>query len=397
MRKAAIDKPDRRFVFILHEWNRVTEFMSLLGNCFEDELRSYGPDSWFRDDREKHRFGFSDNDERRILPDNIKIILTGNPSQDEYSGETADFLADGALARNRLLGTEVEFTDGKHYSLSRDLVKEEEQAAEIGRLASDGGLVGDLGDKLRRNEFPCSIIVDNVLKRLGPSQEHLEEITKKMNELIVERINPGKIVAEVRRYIRANPQLLVEMSDQLEAESQDSPTLSENLWEKLHQFIDEENWSEAKALLRERNEDLWHDYQAPLADSKTTLILAIEKCMISNEFEEVARELIDGMKSKYSEDISAIANLKNNQPFTSLTRAIYGLHDSIGIAILGAQYKFPLKQVSSIYYRGCLEFLEGRPKEEQTVEREQICNRLRGALQTDQQMTDATPLVASED
>eukprot|EP00889_Picochlorum_renovo_P005455 jgi/Picre1/32485/NNA_007831.t1 len=38
--------PESRYVFILHEWNRVSDFMSLLGNFFEEELRAYGPDSW---------------------------------------------------------------------------------------------------------------------------------------------------------------------------------------------------------------------------------------------------------------------------------------------------------------------------------------------------------------
>lgn len=35
---------ESRFICALHEWNRTSEFMSILGNLFEAELRKYGPD-----------------------------------------------------------------------------------------------------------------------------------------------------------------------------------------------------------------------------------------------------------------------------------------------------------------------------------------------------------------
>ncbi|KAI8114625.1 hypothetical protein M9434_002745 [Picochlorum sp. BPE23] len=109
--------PDSRYVFILHEWNRVSDFMSLLGNFFEEELRAYGPDSWQemadnRDDWGPHilqgNVGQATTpDDLYFIPSNFRIILTGNPCRDDFMSETADFMVDPALRGNRLVGARV--------------------------------------------------------------------------------------------------------------------------------------------------------------------------------------------------------------------------------------------------------------------------------------------------
>jgi hypothetical protein len=119
MQKDANEYPNRRYVFILHEYNRVADFMSVLGNALESELRSYGPNSWHGEESNKrhkaYSFGGRANDKDRIkFPPNLKIVLTSNPPRGGFAGFVGDFMADGALSHNRFLGAKVEVhTDGK--------------------------------------------------------------------------------------------------------------------------------------------------------------------------------------------------------------------------------------------------------------------------------------------
>jgi hypothetical protein len=100
-------------VFILHEYNRVTDFMSVLGNALESELRSYGPDSWFEGEKDKQHQPYSFTSPVQMKPTassclpNLKIVLTSNPPRDGFAGVVGDFMADGALSHNRLLGAKV--------------------------------------------------------------------------------------------------------------------------------------------------------------------------------------------------------------------------------------------------------------------------------------------------
>lgn len=49
MARDAKANPTNRYVFILHEYNRVPDFLSIFGNFFESELRHSGPDAWKRE------------------------------------------------------------------------------------------------------------------------------------------------------------------------------------------------------------------------------------------------------------------------------------------------------------------------------------------------------------
>lgn len=194
MRQDADANPGKRFVFILHEWNRTTDFMSLLGNFFESELRTFGPDSWYGDNEEdmRHRSGFLDGESQENsrlatkLPDNIKIILTGNPAKDDFEGEVADFISDPALRDNRLLGAKVE-----------ERQEWEDQEVEITKLEN-------------KEEYPSNMIVENLKDWLsvqlqdyrGDSQDHeINEVIKKHEG---KGIMPGKIVAEVKKFVSRN-------------------------------------------------------------------------------------------------------------------------------------------------------------------------------------------------
>ena len=196
MQKDANEYPNRRYVFILHEYNRVADFMSVLGNALESELRSYGPDSWHGEESNKrhkaYSFGGRANDKDRIkFPPNLKIVLTSNPPRGGFAGFVGDFMADGALSHNRFLGAKVVFEEGDRFSLHRDMEKEEEQAGDPTPL-----------EKLERgNSFPCGVIVRNLLSRFESSQADIREgVTDEIHRLVETGVNPGKIVAEIRRY-----------------------------------------------------------------------------------------------------------------------------------------------------------------------------------------------------
>lgn len=191
MRQDAEANPGKRFVFILHEWNRTTDFMSLLGNFFESELRTFGPDSWYGDNEEdmRHRSGFLDGESRENsrlaakLPDNIKIILTGNPAKDDFEGEVADFISDPALRDNRLLGAKVE-----------ERQEWEDQEVEITKLEN-------------KEDYPSNMIVENLKDWLSVqlqdycknSEDH--EVNKVIKDHEDKGIMPGKIVAEVNKFV----------------------------------------------------------------------------------------------------------------------------------------------------------------------------------------------------
>ncbi|KAI8109772.1 hypothetical protein M9434_001051 [Picochlorum sp. BPE23] len=217
MQKDAWENGKRRYVFILHEYNRVNDFMSLLGNLLESELRSEGPDSWWDERDERHKrhqpYSFGSDEKRRKVGEwssNFKVIMTSNPPRGGFVGVVGNFMNDGALRHNRLLSARVSF--GEDFSLYRE--KEEEQEKTT-----------DLRVRLRKNKFPCSVIVDNLEKRVFTSTDarlasfkspHGENtakdlVTRKIDELIKHRgdgpfmysvIHPGKIVAEVGKIVR---------------------------------------------------------------------------------------------------------------------------------------------------------------------------------------------------
>ena len=132
MARDAKANPTSRYVFILHEYNRVPDFLSIFGNFFESELRHSGPDAWKRE-REPQSIHQSstavakeilnlnhseDSGSFLHLPENVKLILTGNPAQnEEFMGETTDFLRDPALSNNRLVGAKVDLGD---FSLEKE-------------------------------------------------------------------------------------------------------------------------------------------------------------------------------------------------------------------------------------------------------------------------------------
>jgi hypothetical protein len=131
MARDAKANPTNRYVFILHEYNRVPDFLSIFGNFFESELRHSGPDAWKRESEPQsiHQSSTAvaeeilgtppqDSGSFLHLPENVKLILTGNPAQnEEFMGETTDFLRDPALSNNRLVGAKVDLGD---FSLEKE-------------------------------------------------------------------------------------------------------------------------------------------------------------------------------------------------------------------------------------------------------------------------------------
>jgi hypothetical protein len=200
MQKDANDNPDQRYVFILHEYNRVTDFMSVLGNALESELRSYGPDSWFEGEKDKQHQPYSftsgaNGTDRIKLPTNLKIVLTSNPPRDGFAGVVGDFMADGALSHNRLLGAKVKLPDDDERDNAKCSL--ERSPALEGAGNQQGATFEDVAGRLAKNTFPCRVILGNLVDRLNNSPE----IKSRITELITQNpnVNPGKIVAEVRR------------------------------------------------------------------------------------------------------------------------------------------------------------------------------------------------------
>jgi hypothetical protein len=108
--------PQMHFCFILHEWNRVLDFMSLFGNLFEAQLRACGPNSWDPSDIEDNWVSepCEPSEESQILmgsgiPDNVAFIFTGNDKSGNYADFVTDLLQDPALSQNRLVGLDMEY------------------------------------------------------------------------------------------------------------------------------------------------------------------------------------------------------------------------------------------------------------------------------------------------
>jgi hypothetical protein len=179
MARDAKANPTNRYVFILHEYNRVPDFLSIFGNFFESELRHSGPDAWKRE-REPQSIHQSstavaseilgnhsqDSGSFLHLPENVKLILTGNPAQnEEFMGETTDFLRDPALSNNRLVGAKVDLGD---FSLEKE------------------------------EKFPCNVIEKNLLgyveRTVGANaKQRVEEHWAKLDNET--GVNAGKKVA----------------------------------------------------------------------------------------------------------------------------------------------------------------------------------------------------------
>ena len=314
---------DRRYVFILHEWNRVTEFMSLMGNLYERELGAYGPDSWLEPEdipRKRRRHGFEDQKgDHFAFPENVRIILTGNPAEDEYAGETTNFMEDGALGLNRLLSAKVDFGEDENgkkvqFSLGRQEQKESEVPSR------------DAREKIRQNEFPCGVMVDNLIRRLGLPEDAISDsllnnrrgteadALRKICELIDDRINPGKIVAEVRR---------------LFGTSIDRRNRAHSLKSEIQDAINEKIAGKVMKLL-DSHCNKYEKLPKPEMRDKTLLISAIETCELADtEFEAVPLKLIElGW-----EDVHHIAG-PPNAPFTAMSRAISAGSPRIVVALL---------------------------------------------------------------
>ena len=177
MARDAKANPTNRYVFILHEYNRVPDFLSIFGNFFESELRHSGPDAWKRE-REPQSIHQSstavakeilnlnhseDSGSFLHLPENVKLILTGNPAQnEEFMGETTDFLRDPALSNNRLVGAKVDLGD---FSL-------------------------DETDK-----FPCKDIEKNLLEYVGRNFDANAKQRVEKHWAKLKGVNAGKKVA----------------------------------------------------------------------------------------------------------------------------------------------------------------------------------------------------------
>ena len=186
----ATNNPQNRYVFILHEYNRVPDFLSIFGNFFENELRDCGPDAWERGGRNsQHRagaqvaaaiLGSTSNPGSCLgLPQNVKIILTGNPADHEdFMGDAMNVLRDPALSRNRLAGARVKIPDGC-----------------------------GLDDT---EKFPASHIERNMLIHVG--RTHIwgpvvkEELTHYLQEEGFGDVQPGKRVALAWQYLKSRPQ-----------------------------------------------------------------------------------------------------------------------------------------------------------------------------------------------
>lgn len=235
MQKDAKGHPDRRYVFILHEYNRVTDFMSVLGNALESELRRYGPDSWFEGEKNKrhqaYSFGGGANETDRIkLPTNLKIVLTSNPPRDGFAGVVGDFMADGALKHNRLLGAKVK--------LPVDSETKKECSLERSPSLEGDELVVERA--LARNSFPCGAIVKNLVARNTSA-----EIKTLITQLIIQnpKVNPGKIVAEVRRRCKVlggedrRRQSAIPGQKRQRISSVDQSTLEETAWIKFNRVL----------------------------------------------------------------------------------------------------------------------------------------------------------------
>lgn len=179
--------PADRYVFILHEWNRTSDFMSLLGNFFEVEMRAYGPDSWYevgsqnRDEWGPHILsdstkGPNSTRSNEAIPDNLRIILTGNPCRDDFMGETSDFMVDPALNVNRLVGAKVDLNQ-EEFSLERPGTYPHDQIEANMRLKLilEGYFRNSINEGIQR-------IKDNFGHREGNSV-----------------IMPSKLVAEIKR------------------------------------------------------------------------------------------------------------------------------------------------------------------------------------------------------
>ena len=189
---------ESRYVFILHEWNRVSDFMSLLGNFFEEELRAYGPDSWQemednRDDWEPHTFQgnvgqATASDDLYSIPSNFRIILTGNPCRDDFMGETADFMVDPALNANRLVGAHVTL-EASIYSLEDN-----------GKYPCDS-IERNLRLKLLEGHTEAIIdsLLDDIKKKFNQNA-NLDPLIR--NRILRRGIMPGKLVAVVKRRIK---------------------------------------------------------------------------------------------------------------------------------------------------------------------------------------------------
>lgn len=100
---------DRRYVFILNEYNRIPHFLSTFGRLFESDLHGTGPNAFAG--------GIYANEMVNLAPDgssydctfsaNFRIILTQNSFEEGYRSVTFDLARDKALDNNRLLGAEI--------------------------------------------------------------------------------------------------------------------------------------------------------------------------------------------------------------------------------------------------------------------------------------------------
>ena len=331
-------------------------------------------------------------------------------------------MADGALSHNRLLGAKVKLPDDGE----RGKCSLERSPALEGAGNQQCATFEDGAGRLRKNTFPCRVIVDNLWERFTSLDDRFQQqVGTWITELINQEVNPGKIVAEVSRFIRdigafVVPEQVEEaMPDQLDAEPEGTsppPTEGnspprENLWGTLGRFVDEGNVEGAEQLLQ--NSQLWDDYSPPTRHTKkTTLINAIENCASDRsepqrrEEEEFVKQaikfavkLIEGIHDNFPEQqsvdiISAVANRDRGQPYTAMTRALgYELVDVVD-ALLRADYNFPLDdRVYSQYVDQC-EQGDNRQLFEEAIQeiRDRLAARHRALLsvgQTDEQMTDA--------
>ena len=155
------------------------------------------------------------------LPDNVRLIFTGNPPEKDYLGETNDLLQDGALNSNRLLDA---FVDGiGKNSLERDAGKEKPrtdgqrpglETQETDAQKPDEAYEGHKNDRILldhiqntvgQNKFPCSDILTNLVNYLIDTNQ-MNGSTRSLIKKLIKRgdkgdkgalVQPGKIVALV--------------------------------------------------------------------------------------------------------------------------------------------------------------------------------------------------------
>ena len=194
------------------------------------------------------------------LPENIKLILTGNPPQDDYLGETNDLLVDGALQSNRLLNAHVKglanFSLERNDKVESRVDQSKQEDASIQGDQRVGVNTGRLEDKfagglarLSANKFPCSDLVSNLVDRLKDAGLLNSSIKRLIVQLIAKpKVHPGKIVAEVQQLVLGSKKRFLA--------SDKSPTdTKEQAWDKYQAAYDFASEAQNGVTTGGRNEE----------------------------------------------------------------------------------------------------------------------------------------------